>query len=75
VAACPSGGDQIYGYATIGTTIALFCSCPLRGMDRWSFRKKMLLAASSSDGGAWQAAFAFSQARGNVAAHRQLFAA
>ena len=40
-----SGGDQIYGYATIGTTIALFLFMPHYGswIDRHS-RKTMLLA-------------------------------
>jgi MFS family permease len=39
-----SGGDQIYGYATIGTTIALFLFMPYYGawIDRHS-RKTMLL--------------------------------
>ena len=40
-----TGGDQIYGYATIGTTIALFLFMPYYGawIDGHS-RKKMLLA-------------------------------
>jgi MFS family permease len=39
------GGDQVYGYATIGTTIALFLFMPYYGLwiDRHS-RKRMLLA-------------------------------
>jgi MFS family permease len=39
-----NGGDQIYGYATIATTIALFLFMPHYGswIDRHS-RKKMLL--------------------------------
>ena len=40
-----SGGDQIYGYATVGTTITLFLFMPYYGawIDRHS-RKTMLLA-------------------------------
>ena len=45
-----AGGDQIYGYATIGTTIALFLFMPHYGtwIDGHS-RKTMLLAGGFSD--------------------------